>query len=287
MGQATAEWTGEWVIEFWGETERGRLDAQRVAAAIRHVPSSTPVVQDILVNSVGDLKGFLYEGLQGSGFIPYEDTALHFAPADAQGALFYPTRSGGTGYLTPEPIALDDLDNSFAVTDIGMSLVEWDAEYDTRHVNESDCQIEGGGKLNEALTSGGSIWLHPRLERSFRYGPEVDLRYWSSWTTEAADVSEAFLAARDRADAEALQPQVEQCLERQRLEDERRRSEEERLRLEQERQVVIQWLESLNEDTGLLPSELTIVPTDAPTRPSGTRKQDRRCSEGSSAAAAV
>ena len=202
------DWAGTWQLRFWGDTEAGRRDAQKVAAAIRTVRAAEPQVIDAEVAADGALVGYLHQPRFGQPVVPYTSAELFLAPSDENGERYYLARSGNTGYLAPDPLLLDSNDGSFKVPDIGEVLLSWDSEHDPRAMNDG-CEVAGGGKIYDALNAGGRVEAVTMLERAFVYGPPDNLQVWTTPNT-AVDVTTAVAAAISRQETQ-LQARAENC----------------------------------------------------------------------------
>ena len=249
-----SEWTGEWSVIFGSDTFEGLRDAQRVAAAVRLIPASVPSVEDPRTDGNGHFKGYFSEGNEqrlGVQGVTYTVTKLYLAPTDATGALFYPTWTENTGYLTLTPLVLDD-DNGLTVENIGKTLFDWDNKYDIAPSVGNDCEIKGGGKmLAAAWSENGLVLLQPILEREFLYGPEAATHTYTTRIQFPYDASEAL---QEAAGVDELEASKAACVE---MQSAQQRQREERQRQQGERQRVIGWID---EDGSLLPTRIMLKP---------------------------
>ena len=226
------EWAGTWKIAFWGDTEQGRADAQRVAAALRVVQAAEPAVIDMEISRDDTLRGFLDTNRPREAFIAYARMGLFVVPVIG-GEPIHTTRPR----LAADPLEVNESDGAFALAAITSTLLEWDEKYDDPLTVADDCAIVGGGKIHAAAARAEPVSLRTQLERDFVYGPPGNLL---TWTTDNAvfDATEALTEAV-KAREGALAPEAEACLQRV---EQRRQMLEERERLLARRGQLIGWL---------------------------------------------
>ena len=244
---AGEEWGGVWRLEFWGATERGRQDAQRVAAATRTIQAQEPEVIDLRITTEGALVGYLLVQSDASEVISYGRLDVFVALQNEGGLLFYETRSRNTGYLSNEPTPLSEVDNQFVVPSVGEKVRSWDNDYAQR-VMADNCAVEGGGKIYNHLQRGGSVLMATVLERDFAYGPPGNLLSWTTQNT-SLDISEDLMGAFQPRD-DALSSAAAKC---------------------SQRQTLVQWLNNTQEPP--LPETATLEVQQRSTGPSVTDPQ--------------
>ena len=248
------EWAGTWKIGFWSDTEQGRADAQRVAAALRVVQAEEPAVIDMEISRDDTLRGYLHTPRPSQDFIPYARMDLFVVPVTANSEPIHTTRPR----LRADPLPVNADDGAFALAAVTTTLLQWDEKYDDPLSVTDDCAIVGGGKIHTSVNAAQSVALRTQLEREFVYGPPGNLLTWTTYNTEF-DVSEALnetVAARE----EVLRPQVEECMQRH---NEQRRRDEEQQRLLAEQQDLLarreQFVEWLADGVATLPDSVQII----------------------------
>ena len=233
------EWAGTWKIGFWSDTEQGRADAQRVAAALRVVQAEEPAVIDMEISRNDTLRGYLHTPRPSRDFIPYARMDLFFVPVTANSEPIHTTRPR----LRADPLPVNADDGAFALAAVTATLLQWDEKYDDPLSVTDDCAIVGGGKIHTSVNAAEPVALRTQLEREFVYGPPGNLLTWTTYNT-AFDVSEALtetVAAREAA----LGAQVEACMQRheqqRRLAEEQQRHEDQQRLAEEQREQFIEW----------------------------------------------
>lgn len=202
-------WDGTWRIRFGGDTPAGEEDAQKVAASVRTVKDTGYTVQDFTVRDDGALVGYLTnEFTDGGTTVQYLSKDLYLRPEDRDGQQFYPARAGGKGYLDAEPVPLVDDDGLFEVLSLGRELVNWDAEFSPRTVE--NCSKIGGGKLWDEIADDGRVSLRAVIHTTFEYGKPGNEQDWVDVSGVVVDATDVARGGFDADEAE-LDDMVDRC----------------------------------------------------------------------------
>ncbi len=170
------DWVGEWQVSFFGRTQAGAEDAEKIAALLKTHTEPLPEIRFDEITSEGTLTGVLVTP-EGVGISDSDDEAdgVYLRVSNSAGELYYPTRNEGTGYLDPEPLMIDSSDKRFRREQIAAELVSLDDEVDPLRVNPETCEVLGGHEINRGTQADEGVVLRAILSRSVAYGPDGTL----------------------------------------------------------------------------------------------------------------